>query len=171
MEALPPKVLILGLGNELLGDDAVGLVVGRHVFEALSQKRLGLDLHYASAELGGWRLVDLLPGYDRIVIVDSVQGGGGVPGACYRVAFDGGDTAHLTSTHGVSLADAIALAYPVPYRTADVSIYGVEAERVWEFGEGLSEEIQREVPAVVDAIVEDFLGALGVQADSRQSSQ
>lgn len=162
MESLPPKVLVLGLGNELLGDDAVGLVVGRRVFEALSQKRLGLDLHFESAELGGWRLVDLLPGYDRIVIVDSVQGGGDTPGACYRVAVDGGDTAHLSSTHGVSLVDAIALAYPVPYRAADVIVYGVEAERVWEFGEGLSEELQRQVPVVVDAIVADFLAALGV---------
>ena len=170
MDSLPPKVLILGLGNELLGDDAVGIVVGRSVYEALSQKRLGLDLSYAAAELGGWRLVDLLPGYDRIVIVDSVQGGGDVLGHCYRVALDGADTAHLASSHGVSLADAIALAYPEPSTAAAVTIYGVEAERVWDFGEGLSEELQRRMPAIVDELVADVLPVLGVRGNPGRSA-
>jgi len=95
-----------------------------------------------------------------------VQGGGGPPGSCYRVAVEGADTAHLTSTHGVSLCDAVALAYPVPYEAPDIVVYGVEAERVWEFGEGLSEELQRQVPMAVEAIVADFLCELGVPASA-----
>ncbi len=158
MERSPTKVLVLGLGNEILGDDAVGIVVAQRVYEALSRRRQGFDLHFTSAELGGWRLVDILPGYDRIVIVDSVQGGGGELGQCYRVALDGGDTAHLTSTHGVSLSDAVRLAYPNPEEQASVSVYGIEADRVWDFGEGLSEPLIRRVDAAAEEIVADLLG-------------
>ena len=165
MDALPPKVLVIGLGNELLGDDAVGPAVGRKVFEALAQKRLGLEMHYEAAELGGWRLVDLLPGYDRVVIVDSIQGGGGPLGTCYRIDLGDADTAHLTAAHGISLSDAVALAYPGD--PAEVTVYGVEAERVWDFGEGLSEELERRVPAAVDDIVADLLVDLGVAPEAQ----
>lgn len=157
MDMASPKWLVLGLGNEILGDDAIGIVVAKRIFDALSHARRGIEVHFASAELGGWRLVDLLPGYDRILIIDSVQTSGGEVGRCYRISLDGCDTAHLTSAHGVNLAEAIAMAYPNPAEAAQISVYGVEAARVWDFGVGLSADLARLVPAIVDEILADLV--------------
>lgn len=61
------KTLVLGLGNEILGDDAFGLVVARSLAGAPGAK--GVDIVESAAS--GFRLIDTLEGYDRVLVIDS----------------------------------------------------------------------------------------------------
>jgi hydrogenase maturation protease len=70
MGALAEKTLILGLGNDILGDDAFGLHVVRRLMQTLAAQKA--DCVECSAS--GFRLLDYLEGYDRAIIVDSYLG-------------------------------------------------------------------------------------------------
>jgi len=71
------KTLILGLGNDLFGDDGVG----NHVVRLLQQQREkgendtayleGIELLECS--LTGLRLLDVIEGFDRVILIDTIK--------------------------------------------------------------------------------------------------
>ena len=67
MRTVSSKTLILGLGNEILGDDAFGLVVARSLLGTQAAGKADIVPCAAS----GFRLLDYLDGYDRAILVDS----------------------------------------------------------------------------------------------------
>ena len=62
------KVLLLGIGNELIGDDRVGIEVVRfiEVFRMSS-----FDIKYSG--ISGFRLLDYISGYTHVIIVDACE--------------------------------------------------------------------------------------------------
>jgi hydrogenase maturation protease len=64
---LKNKILLLGIGNEILGDDAVGIKVGEH-FE---RSNLPIDVEYAG--ITGLRLIDYIQGYEKVILVDALE--------------------------------------------------------------------------------------------------
>ncbi len=62
------KVLLLGIGNELLGDDGVGIRIARY-FESLDLQIF--DIKYAG--IGGFHLFDFIEGYEKVIIVDAFE--------------------------------------------------------------------------------------------------
>ena len=64
------SVLVLGLGNPILTDDAVGLVVARRVRAALTPED---DIEVEEAEVAGFALLDLLAERRAAVIVDAKE--------------------------------------------------------------------------------------------------
>ena len=70
-------ILVLGLGNPILGDDAVGIFVAREI-KRLAGERTGVTVKEAS--VGGFDLLDLLEGYRGAVIIDAIKTAGGRPG-------------------------------------------------------------------------------------------
>ncbi len=60
------RTLVLGLGNEILSDDGVGILAARRVRELV-----GDDVHVAEACVATIDLLSLMSGYDRVVIIDS----------------------------------------------------------------------------------------------------
>jgi hydrogenase maturation protease len=67
------RTLVLGLGNPLLGDDAVGLKVAALVRERLGGAP-GVDVE--EEEAGGLRLMERMTGYDRAILVDAAATAG-----------------------------------------------------------------------------------------------
>jgi hydrogenase maturation protease len=155
MGSRPKRLLVLGLGNDILGDDAIGLVVADLAFERLRRSLNDVEVHHVSAQIGGWRLLDLLPGYDEIIIIDAMQSGGAI-GECYRVGASEQGTLHLRSSHGLSLSEAIALAFPSSEEPPMITVYGVEAKEVRDLGEGLSPELEQRTDDIVAEITSDI---------------
>jgi len=151
------RTLVLGIGNEIVTDDGVGIHVARRVHELLSPAlRDVVDVDEACT--GGFDLVDYLAGYARAVIADAIKTEGGAPGAVYDFDADAlRPTAHLAHVHGVNLAGALAIAdqlrLPVP---REVRVVAVEADEIYAFGEKLTPA----VAAAVDAAAERVLSIL-----------
>jgi len=61
------KTLVLGLGNTILSDDGVGIHIARRIKEKLP----GIDVIEASA--AGFRVVDEIIGYDKLILIDSIR--------------------------------------------------------------------------------------------------
>ena len=143
-------VLVLGLGNELRGDDGAGIEVVRRLRQ--SAHALGIDV--AEAQNDPTSLIEHWRGRRAIVLVDALASGR--PGAVRRWdasleplprALHG-----ATSTHAVGLDDAIELARVLDSLPARVVVYGV-AGRDFETGGSISEEVVGALPELTERVL------------------
>jgi hydrogenase maturation protease len=128
------RVLIVGVGNELRGDDAVGLLVVRQI----SDPRF--DVVECTAE--GTELIYALAGRRAAIVVDATTGGG-KSGSVTR--FDAhSDTIPSGlfpySTHAFGVAEAIELLHVLDQLPERLVIYGIEGAR-FDMGDPLSPEV------------------------------
>jgi hydrogenase maturation protease len=72
MNSIPKKILVLGMGNDIMGDDAAGLVAARRLEEKLNTGG-GVDFCFISS--AGFILMDVMEGYDKVLVLDSVLSG------------------------------------------------------------------------------------------------
>jgi hydrogenase maturation protease len=141
------STLVLGMGNPILSDDGVGLEVARRLQDGL----LPDGVEVQQSEVAGLRLLELVNGYDKVVIVDALRSGR-EPGEIVRYEageFKGGH--RYGSAHSIGLHTALELGrrlgMPMP---ADVTVFAVEAEDIETFGE----EFSAPVKAAADKVVE-----------------
>lgn len=149
------KTLLLGMGNPILSDDAVGV---RLAGDFAGRLRGVEDLDVVEeCCVGGLNLVDVLRGYERAIVLDSIQTQGGVPGEWYRFDLDAlRETMHLASIHDVNFATAMELGrrlgVPLP---GEVHIFAVEVEENLTFSERMTPALERSYPGIARAIFED----------------
>ncbi len=145
-------VLVLCLGNELRGDDAVAL----HVAEALERDPPPATVVERSARSGLY-LLDEMEGFERVVVVDAIRTAGGVPGAVHSLALEELHSVNGPSPHAVGLPGAVAAARasgaPVPER---IHLVAIEVAEV-EIGGALTRAVAEAIPVAVEAVREAVL--------------
>jgi hydrogenase maturation protease len=151
-----PRILIAGIGNIFLGDDAFGVAV----VQRLAARPLpdgvrvvdfgirGLDLAYA-----------LLEDYERVIIIDTIQRGG-APGTLYVIEPSLQNAGPL-ETHEMVPAKALASAKAMGASLSNVIILGCEAA---SFGSDAEPQMELSPPlaAAIDeaiAMLETLLNA------------
>lgn len=151
------KTLILGLGNELYGDDGVGLEVirqleNRPALEKLKQKH---PLTLEASNLTGLKLLDIITGYDVLIIIDTIKTS--QPHTGRIKVLDGSQLRHIPgpSPHYVSIPQMINLGrevgLPMP---RVVKIIAVEAKDIYHLGEGLTPEMQAAIPRIIQTLTQ-----------------
>jgi hydrogenase maturation protease len=101
-------ILVLELGNPILTDDRVGIHVVRAVAAHRTVQACGGNVTCTEASVGGLRLLDVLAGYDRVIMVDAIQTLVGRPGQLYRLGPDDvQQSRHSGSTHDLTLVSAL----------------------------------------------------------------
>jgi hydrogenase maturation protease len=152
----PPRILVAGLGNIFLGDDAFGVEVARRLAAMpLPRTVRVLDAGIRSVHLA-YDLAD--GGYETAILIDLVSKGG-EPGTVYVLEpdDDGGALAMPAPPDGHALqpAQILALVRRLGGRACRVVIVGCEPSRVDEVA-GLSPVVEaavnRAVPLVLDLI-------------------
>ena len=172
------KTLVIGLGNPILGDDGVGWKVAESVKERLSTdlrfrlpvRPIGMkSIHYLSPvevdclSLGGLSLMERLLGYERAIIVDSMETGQSPVGSVrtFPLALLPDPMAgHSSSAHDTSLVTALktaeSIGADIPKR---VDVVAVETQNVYDFSEELSPPVAAAVPEAVQAVFDLLQGA------------
>ena len=144
------KVLLLGLGNDLLSDDAVGLIVVRQL-----RARLGELEHVDIQETCemGLSLLDYVTGYDRVILLDAIQTGQAPPGHLH--AFDASSLAALPilSPHFLGIGEMLALGralrMPMP---SDVRVLAIEVDDPFTVGTQLTPAVEQAIPYIVACV-------------------
>ena len=145
------KTLVLGLGNPILTDDAVGI----RIAQELKQEIPAQDVIGTSE--AGIALLDYVVGYDRVVIIDSIMTETGKPGELYKLGLeDLKSVLALSSSHGVDIATALTLGERLGYAMpTHVSIYAVEISDNTTFSERCTEKVEQRLPLIIKRIVEE----------------
>jgi hydrogenase maturation protease len=144
-------VLVVGVGNDLRGDDAIGLLVARRVKEEGTGARVAVLLGDAAD------LVELMRGESRVVIVDAVAHAG-CAGRIHRVDASGGWEGPRQpegSTHALGVAEAIELARTLGCLPPRVTVYGVEGAR-FAIGDEMSPEVRGAERRVVRLVAREL---------------
>jgi hydrogenase maturation protease len=146
--------VVIGVGNTLRGDDAVGLAV----LERL-RGRVPADVQVVECEQEPSRLLDAWGGADVAFVVDACASGE-APGTIHR--FDAGDDplparVFRSSTHAFGVGDAVELARALDRLPRRVVVFGVEGGR-FTAGAGLSPAVESAVERVAEHVVRELEG-------------
>lgn len=150
------NTLVLGLGNPILTDDGVGIYVVRE-----AAARCGQDgVAFAEASVGGLRLLDVIAGCERLVLVDAIQTRDGRPGDVYRLhPNDLRASLHSGSTHDLSLPGALALGRGIGMvlpEDENIVIIAIEVEDVLTFGEECTPVVAATIPGAVEMVLAEL---------------
>jgi hydrogenase maturation protease len=143
------KTLILGVGNPILTDDGVGIKIAQRL------KEINPELEVIETSEAGIALLDIIAGYDKLVIIDSIKTEKGKPGELYRLGLEAiKPAANSCSSHGVDIATAFEIGHGLGYKMPDyVSLYAVEIKDNTTFGEGCSGEVEDKIPFIAEQII------------------
>ena len=157
------KTLLLGMGNPILSDDAVGIRLAGAIAERVG-RRQDLDV-VEECCVGGLNLIEVIEGYDRVIVLDSMMTAGGVPGTWY--AFDARalrETLNLRNVHDANFATALELGRAMGTRLPtddEIHVFAVEVAETATFSETMSATLEAAFPelaAEIGAEVESLLG-------------
>lgn len=151
------EILVLGLGNELYGDDGVGIHVVRQIRQEAETGRMPIedscDIDFVECSLSGLALLDVIVGYDALIIVDTIKSPKPMPGKI-RV-LDGTELRHIPgpSPHYVSIPQTIEIGKKIGLKVpSQVKIIAVEAKNLYNLGEGLTPEMEHTLPKIIQEL-------------------
>lgn len=142
------KTLVLGLGNELLGDEGVGV----HAARSLQQQPLAKVVEIVAAGTAILDTLWYLEQAERVIIIDALQAGGS-PGTVYRTQLDDcREKSAIASMHGFDIFRVMALTgrEDLP----KVTVFGVEPANIgWSLK--LSPAVYKTVPHLLAAVMQE----------------
>lgn len=108
------KTLLLGLGNNLRGDDAIGLEVVEYI-RSLNQVSNQVNIEATLAS--GIHLLSYFPNYERVCIVDSVQVEDHQVGRLWKTSPEKlrGDGFCMRVTHGIGIHSLVEIIRKIGY--------------------------------------------------------
>lgn len=112
---------VIGVGSELRGDDAAGLLVARLLRD---RAPAGVDVRESDGEVG--LLLELMAGVDRLLLVDAAVDGH-PPGTVRRLGATGAGATARATTHRLGPAEALGLAEALGALPASVGLYTISA--------------------------------------------
>lgn len=142
------STLVIGVGNPDRGDDGFGPAVVDEL------RKRGLHAETAVVTSAA-RLLDVWEDRDHVVLIDAARSGG-APGTLDVIdASDAKVSATDTTagTHGLGVAQAIAVARATGQLPRRVTVVTVEAES-FTIGHGLTAAVARSIAPTVDRVVQ-----------------
>jgi len=157
-QASPQRILILGVGNLLLGDDGFGV----HLINALKDTPFPPNVRLLEAGTVSHQLIPLFREIDYLIVIDVVQAGD-VPGSIFRFSPDDMQfpSEQKASLHQISLIDVLSMAELTGGKPKTV-ILGVQPKDVSSWSLELSDELEAVIPKVKDLLFQELkkIGAL-----------
>jgi hydrogenase maturation protease len=144
------SLLVMGIGNPILTDDSIGLKIVR----ALKERRH--DLNIAESMETGVGMMDVITGYKRLIIIDSIKTGRDRPGALYKFTLPAENPINMSCAHGVDIMSAIMLGRTLGYKVPEeVIIFAVEIADNTTFGEICTPAVNERQPFIIDEILSE----------------
>lgn len=157
------SILVLGLGNILLGDEGVGVRVVQRINEAYS---FFGPVEVLDGGTAGFDLLDTLAGREAVIVVDAVEANL-APGETVRLEDDAVPAYFrmLLSPHQLGLAEVLALLKIMDAAPKRIVLIGIQPACL-DLGLNLSDVVQAKLDWLVQAVLRE-LKHLGITATRR----
>lgn len=152
-------VLILGLGNILLGDEGIGV----HIAQRLQEEALPDNVKVID---GGTASLDVLlqeHDIEKLLVIDALRAGN-EPGTIYRANFRAENRDKLKETltgqdsislHQIGFIEALTIAEKTGCEPEEIVIIGVEPKCV-DYSLELTDEVKKNIPKVIDLVLKEI---------------
>lgn len=146
-------ILVLGMGNSILGDDGVGIYIVNEL-EKIIGKHQGID--YKCISWGGFRIIDALQDYKNAVIIDAINSGEKPEG--YIHVTDKNNflsSVRMVSFHDINFALAVELAERMGIQVPEkFHVFGIEVRNTASFSENLTPRVRKAADECINIIIE-----------------
>jgi hydrogenase maturation protease len=149
------KTLVLGIGNDILGDDGVGIHIARAVARKISTKEARVEETGAA----GLSLLELIKGHERLIIADAILTDNTQVGKIHRLTLkDLAKTNNSITPHDAALATTLEIGNSLfpGEMPREVVVYGVQTSNVEQFSGKMSPAVKAAVPEVVRLILAEI---------------
>jgi len=143
------NILVLGIGNYLMGDEGVGV----HSIQALSKVKLPKNVDLIDGGTGSFDLMPILAQYPLVVFIDATMDGR-TPGTIDVIYPKfAADFPTVLSAHDVGLKDMID-ALEFNEELPKIILLTVSIKEMIPMTIELTDDVQKAIPKVVDRVVD-----------------
>ena len=143
------KILILGIGNYLMGDEGIGV----HIAERLQMETLPTEVDVLDGGTGGFHLLEYFELYPNVILIDATLDSN-PPGTIRLIKPKfAKDFPQAMSTHDIGLKDMVS-ALQIMGTIPDIDLFVVSIESIQQQGITLTSEVEAVVPLVMDKVKE-----------------
>lgn len=146
------NILILGIGNLLLGDEGVGI----HAVRALEEMEVPENVEVVDGGTGGFELLNHFRGRKKVIIIDAMNGDA-EPGTIIRCVPNDLDLQwhHPYSSHQCTITELLYVATAgAPER--EVVLFGIIPKDTHHASTQLSKEVNDRIPHLVSAVLQEI---------------
>ena len=152
MPASIPRILVLGLGNDILTDDAVGLRIAEAVRKLLAGDP---DIEVKITTEMGLALLDEIADRESVVLVDSVQTREASPGTIHEIDSIELTRVLTTAPHFLGIGETLALGKMLGLTMPRcVRIIAIEVADPHTLGTTLTPAVEQAVAKAVERVAE-----------------
>ena len=151
------KIIVVGFGNPVLTDDAVGIRISELVEKKLPQITFpgNTEVHVTQNESGGWDILDLVVGFDVMILIDALLDKSLKPGELKWYSDKVFTSIRLSGVHNMDVFSAIeygkSLNLKVPER---IVVLGVGVQDVLTFSEKCTPEVEAAIEKGVCKVID-----------------
>jgi hydrogenase maturation protease len=145
--------VVVGLGNDIAGDDAAGILTARRLRQRL-EYALAPDVDVVELPWAGFNLLDVLRGRRRAILIDSLETQRHPAGAVVRLRdADLAGAIRLISYHDINYPTVLSLGKTLGYEMPDeIYILGIAGQRFDTFSCELTPAVEKGVERAVRLI-------------------
>ena len=147
-----PKILILGIGNVLMGDEGVGIAVVREL-EKTAQPAENVEI--LDGGVGSFLLLEPLQSAKRIILIDATIDGSDVGTVRRLRPRYSKDYPRTLTAHDIGLKDLLDTFYLLGDSSPDVTLFAVSIPPLNDMKVELSPRVSSVVPQVARMILEE----------------
>lgn len=155
------KTIVIGLGNPILTDDGVGVLVAYEVSKILALQNRN-DVDVTEASVGGIRLMELMVGFNRAILIDAIISiNGSSPGRIRKMSLadlsEISPTQHSASSHDTSLTTALDLGRKLGLKLPEeIVIFAIEVENIIDFSENPTTGVAKAIPRATKSVLDEI---------------
>ena len=149
------KTLVLGIGNDILGDDGVGIHIVREAAKHISSG----DVIVEETGAAGLSLLERIKGYERLIIADAILTDNTEVGKIHRLTLkDLAKTNDSITPHEAALRTTLEIGNSLfpGEMPRDVVVFAVQTHDVDHVTGKMSRPVKAEVPEVVRMILAEI---------------
>ncbi|MBU4362181.1 hydrogenase maturation protease, partial [bacterium] len=152
------KTLFLGIGNTIRGDDGIGIYIAEEIKKKLVNKKNNVTV--ISTETAGLNLLDLIVGYSKLIIVDSIQvSSNNELGHIFKLEVNqiNSSNSHFNS-HDIDFSKLFKIGKKLGIKLPKkIKIYGIGIFFVKGFGQKCNPRLGKMIPDIAQCIINQEL--------------
>ena len=143
------SILILGVGNYLMGDEGVGV----HLIQEMAKLNLPEYLDILDGGTGGFLLLSCFEAYKTVIFVDATMDGKAEGTISLIKPKFASDFPSALSVHDVGLKDMIEAVYLLDSKP-DIPLFTISIEEMVPMTIELSAKVKEAIPKTIEQILE-----------------